>query len=134
MSARVRILLLAVTVGVVAMIVRWMGQSSASPRSPRQEKQATGDSVARYATDEFVAACRVRPKELIKHAYFGSLPIDRFLPAPLSLGRLDEMDVEEWAAPKGSYSLSVRLVNPEMPPPLRNVGIRSRRPVRILCG
>jgi hypothetical protein len=26
-----------------------------------------------------------------------------------------EIDVEEWAAPKGSYSLSERLVKPESP-------------------
>ena len=28
-----------------------------------------------------------------------------------------EMEVELWAAPKGSYSLSARLVKPERPPP-----------------
>jgi hypothetical protein len=27
-----------------------------------------------------------------------------------------EMEVEEWAAPKGSYSLSPRLVKPDNPP------------------
>ena len=45
-----------------------------------------------------------------------------------------EIEVEEWAAPNGSYSLSDRLVNPDRPPPCRKVRIRSRRPVRILCG
>ncbi len=30
-----------------------------------------------------------------------------------------EIEVEEWAAPKGSYSLSARLVKPERPPPVR---------------
>ena len=45
-----------------------------------------------------------------------------------------EIEVEEWAAPKGSYSLSARLVKPESPPPWRKVCIRERRPVRILCG
>ncbi len=44
------------------------------------------------------------------------------------------MDVEEWAAPKGSYSLSDRRVKPDSPPPWRRVRMRSRRPVRILCG
>ena len=29
----------------------------------------------------------------------------------------DEMEVEAWAAPKGSYSLSERLVKPDSPPP-----------------
>ena len=45
-----------------------------------------------------------------------------------------EMEVEECAAPNGSYSLSARRVKPERPPPVRSVRIRSRRPVRILCG
>ena len=44
------------------------------------------------------------------------------------------LDVELWAAPKGSNSLSLRLVKPYRPPPWRKVRIRSRRPVRILCG
>ncbi len=44
------------------------------------------------------------------------------------------MEVEECAAPNGSYSLSARLVKPERPPPWRSVRMRSRRPVRILCG
>jgi hypothetical protein len=45
-----------------------------------------------------------------------------------------EMEVELWAAPNGSYSDSLRLVKPERPPPVRSVRMRSRRPVRILCG
>jgi hypothetical protein len=45
-----------------------------------------------------------------------------------------EIDVDECAAPNGSYSLSARLVKPESPPPCRSVRMRSRRPVRILCG
>ena len=45
-----------------------------------------------------------------------------------------EIEVEAWAAPKGSYSLSDRLVKPDSPPPWRRVRMRSRRPVRILCG
>ena len=45
-----------------------------------------------------------------------------------------EMEVELWAAPNGSYSLSLLLVKPESPPPWRRVRIRSRRPVNILCG
>ena len=46
----------------------------------------------------------------------------------------DEIDVEECAAPNGSYSLSARLVKPDRPLPMRSVRMRSRRPVRILCG
>ena len=45
-----------------------------------------------------------------------------------------EIEVELCAAPNGSYSLSLRLVNPLSPPPWRSVRMRSRRPVRILCG
>ena len=45
-----------------------------------------------------------------------------------------EIDVELCAAPNGSYSLSLRLVKPDKPPPMRSVRMRSRRPVRILCG
>src|SRR3954447_24371773 len=45
-----------------------------------------------------------------------------------------EIEVEEWPVPNGSYSLSDRLVKPERPPPWRRVRMRSRRPVRILCG
>ena len=43
-----------------------------------------------------------------------------------------EIEVEECAAPNGSYSLSARLVKPESPPPWRSVRMRSRRPVRNL--
>ena len=45
-----------------------------------------------------------------------------------------EIEVAAWAAPNGSYSLSARLVKPDSPPPCRSVRMRSRRPVRILCG
>ena len=48
--------------------------------------------------------------------------------------RAAEMEVAAWAAPKGSNSLSVRLVKPDSPPPWRRVRMRSRRPVRILWG
>ena len=44
------------------------------------------------------------------------------------------MEVEECAAPKGSYSLSERRVKPDRPPGWRSVRIRLRRSVRILCG
>ena len=47
---------------------------------------------------------------------------------------VDEIEVELCAAPKGSYSLSALLVNPDKPPPFRSVLILSLRPVIILCG
>ena len=45
-----------------------------------------------------------------------------------------ETEVPACAAPNGSYTLSSRLVKPDKPPPWRSVRMRSRRPVRILCG
>ena len=48
--------------------------------------------------------------------------------------RRSEIEVEECAAPNGSYSLSLRRVNPERPPSCRKVRMRLRRPVRILWG
>ena len=51
-----------------------------------------------------------------------------------AMPRPAEIEVEECAAPKQSYSLSARLVKPDSPPPWRSVRMRSRRPVRILCG
>ena len=46
--------------------------------------------------------------------------------------RVDEIDVELWAAPKGSYSLSDLFVNPDKPPPFLRVLILSFLPVIIL--
>ena len=43
-----------------------------------------------------------------------------------------EMLVDECAVPKASYSLSARLGKPDRPPSWRSVGMRARRPVRIL--
>ena len=51
-----------------------------------------------------------------------------------AMPRPAEIEVELWAAPNGSYSDSERLVKPLRPPPWRMVRMRSRRPVRILCG
>ncbi len=54
--------------------------------------------------------------------------------AAMAMPSAAEMLVLEWAVPKVSYSLSVRWGKPERPPSWRSVGMRSRRPVRILCG
>ena len=43
-----------------------------------------------------------------------------------------ETAVLAWPAPNGSYSDSLRIANPEIPPPVRIVPKRSRRPVNIL--
>ena len=45
-----------------------------------------------------------------------------------------EIEVDECAVPKVSYSDSLRRGKPEMPPYWRSPAIASRRPVRILCG
>eukprot|EP00962_Isochrysis_galbana_P041568 scaffold15304_cov104-Isochrysis_galbana.AAC.1 len=45
-----------------------------------------------------------------------------------------EIDVVECPAPNTSYSDSDRLAKPDRPPFWRRVGMRWRRPVRILCG
>ena len=45
-----------------------------------------------------------------------------------------EMLVDECAVPKVSYSLSSRRGKPDKPSNWRSVGMRSRRPVKILCG
>ena len=61
----------------------------------------------------------------------------RFSPlrlAAMAMPRAAEMLVEECAVPKVSYGLSLRTGKPEMPPSWRSVAMRSRRPVRILCG
>ena len=51
-----------------------------------------------------------------------------------AIPRAAEMDVELCPAPKGSYSLSERLVKPDMPPVCLMVGMRDLLPVRILWG
>ena len=59
-----------------------------------------------------------------------------FLPPERSrataMPRPAEIEVELWAAPNGSYSLSTLRVKPERPPPWRSDSMRSRRPVSIL--
>ena len=57
----------------------------------------------------------------------------RGLPAPPEPSAA-EIDVELWAAPKGSYSLSLLLVKPLTPSFCLRPIMRFRRPVIILCG
>lgn len=90
-----RTLLIAVAAGLLGGLALWKGASDETLRSSAEIKDALAHSVVRYATDEMIAACFVRPKGLIEHGYFGTLPIDSFLPAPVSLGRLDDLEVEE---------------------------------------
>mmetsp|Transcript_14551 Transcript_14551/g.24660 ORF Transcript_14551/g.24660 Transcript_14551/m.24660 type:complete len:206 (-) Transcript_14551:490-1107(-) len=57
-----------------------------------------------------------------------------FRSRPTAMPSPAEMEVELWPAPKGSYSLSARLVKGVSPLVMRSVFMFSRRPVRILCG
>ena len=63
-----------------------------------------------------------------------TLRLTPFRALPTAMPKPAEIEVEECPAPKGSNSDSVRLVNPDKPPFCRRLVIRSRRPVRILCG
>ncbi len=92
MSWKLRVSMLAAGICLLAMFVAWTNPFKTNS-SPRQ--QPTGESIARYAIDDFVAACRLRPKQLVNHAYFGSLLLQTFLPHSLSPARLEAMDIEE---------------------------------------
>ena len=52
----------------------------------------------------------------------------------VAIPKADDIEVELCAAPKGSYSLSDLLVNPDNPPPFLKLLILSFLPVNILCG
>ena len=54
--------------------------------------------------------------------------------AAVAMPSAAEMLVDECAVPNVSYSDSTRRGKPEMPSFCRSECIRSRRPVRILCG
>jgi hypothetical protein len=95
MSAHIRLLLLAATLSVVTTNDLCLAQTPVPARTANQQPSTSGNSPARFATDDFVAGCRVLPKALIAHEYFGSLPIDALLPPSVSLGRLDAMGFEE---------------------------------------
>jgi len=53
--------------------------------------------------------------------------------AAMAMPSAAEIEVDECAVPKASYSDSSRRGKPEMPPAWRSKAIASRRPVRILC-
>ena len=54
--------------------------------------------------------------------------------AAMAMPRAALIEVLEWPTPKVSYSLSLRRGKAAMPSFMRRLAIRSRRPVRILCG
>ncbi len=96
MSISLRVPALVITIGVTSLIAPCWGQMDSNSDSP-QRGQKTVTSVARYAIEDFVVGCRVRPQPLFADPYFGSLPIQRYFPEPVSLGRLHGLDVEELA-------------------------------------
>ena len=53
--------------------------------------------------------------------------------AAIAMPSAAEIDVDEWAVPNVSYSLSLRRGKPDGPPAIRSRFISARRPVRILC-
>ena len=65
---------------------------------------------------------------------FGTAHSSTSISAALGMAVAAEIDVDEWAVPKVSYSLSSRRGKPEMPPSWRSVDILSLRPVIVLCG
>ncbi len=62
-----------------------------------------------------------------------TLRFSPFSRAAIAMPSAAEIEVDECAVPKVSYSLSSRRGKPLMPPSWRRLGMRSRRPVRILC-
>jgi len=53
--------------------------------------------------------------------------------AAMAMPSAAEIEVDECAVPKVSYSLSTRRGKPAMPPHCLSFAMPSRRPVRILC-
>ena len=57
-----------------------------------------------------------------------------FCLAAIAIPKAAEIDVDECAVPKVSYSLSSRRGKPDKPPNCRKLLMRARLPVKILCG
>lgn len=71
-----------------AALIEWpVTDRMADERSPR--------AISEIADGRFVAGCRIASSQLLQHPYFGLLPLDRIVPAPLSIGRLEALGVEE---------------------------------------
>lgn len=76
------------------LVILAVGAGWAVP-CPAQSPAST--NVTRFATNEFIAGLCIRPRAFIDHPSVGTLPIYEYLPEPLSLGRLKELNVEELA-------------------------------------
>ncbi len=88
---------LAISLYLGGSIVLCLGESRAAAESPPPKELTVRDNVARYAIEDFFAACSARPKRLLANPYFSALPLYVFLPDPVSLERLDQLGVEELA-------------------------------------
>ncbi|MCY1498016.1 hypothetical protein D9M68_319930 [compost metagenome] len=62
------------------------------------------------------------------------LRLEPCIRAAMAMPRAALMEVLEWPTPKVSYSLSERRGKAARPSFWRRLDMRSRRPVRILCG
>ena len=72
----------------------------------------------------------IEPSPMIATTWCDSLRRSRATARPSAA----EIEVEACPAATTSYSDSLRMQKPESPPYCRSVDMRSRRPVRILCG
>ncbi len=110
MAVKTRISSLALIVALVSISVWCSGQLGIGSPSLWAEEPSSSKSVTRFATNEFVAGCRVRPEALIVDPYFGLLPIHTYLPEPVSLRRLDRMQIEElgvFCGPQGTQDADI---------------------------
>ena len=94
MRILLRVPALAIAIGLEFLTAPCLGQIDSNSHSPQGDRK-TAESVARYAIDDFFIGCRIRPQPLFANRYIGSVPIQRYLPEPVSLGRLHHLDVEE---------------------------------------
>jgi hypothetical protein len=90
--------------GVVLAIAGWIWSSDGFPNRSGDPR----DSIVRFACGPFVAGCRVQVKELVRHDYLGRLPMETYLPARVSLARLNAAGVEELAFLCGPSADSAR--------------------------
>ena len=74
-----------------------------------EELKGPLNAVCKYASEDFVAACYVRPKNLAAHEYYNALPIYSLVPASVSLTRLNEMQVEELVVFAGTAAKDSKL-------------------------
>ena len=87
--------------------------SCALGADPVAREKGDENPLVRYTIDEFAAAAKLRPAALAEHTYFGLLPFERFLPVPLSLDRLVEMDVEDLIVFSGPVTKEVSHNRPQ---------------------